>query len=169
VHEDNVRHSTYGATPQRPVWRDGFEWVWPPAGAAGLVGSLAWWFDGELLLVAHSSGRDNFDAIRIYPRIRSFEVRVVTPVVSLSVVVAPDVRPSLRRNDSARTYRTTEEQRLIAKLHRDANRAEGKCINAPRVGDVGRGGVAHGPPVTGGKCQHCRDVSRGRPPQTATA
>lgn len=34
----------------------------------------------------------------------------------------------------------------------------GKCMNGPRVGNVGRNGVVHGPVVAHGKCQHCLDV-----------
>lgn len=48
--------------------------------------------------------------------------------------------------------------REYSKTRRDANRADGRCINASRSG---RGKVQHGEVVRGGRCQRCLDVKRG--------
>ncbi len=47
------------------------------------------------------------------------------------------------------------------KLRRDELRAAGLCINGPKAGGVSKNGIAHGPVVSGGKCQRCVDVHRG--------
>jgi hypothetical protein len=47
------------------------------------------------------------------------------------------------------------------KQRRDMLRAQGRCINGPVVGDTSKRGVAHGPVVSGGKCERCMVVHRG--------
>ena len=49
---------------------------------------------------------------------------------------------------SDRVLRSTPEQRLIAKLRRDRQRAAGACINA----------TAHGPATHGVRCWECAAV-----------
>lgn len=51
------------------------------------------------------------------------------------------------------------------KARRDALRAAGRCVCGPANGNVGRGGVVHGPPVKGGKCARCVGVHDGPRPQ----
>jgi hypothetical protein len=65
-----------------------------------------------------------------------------------------------RGRDIDGSYKTSPEARLEVQTVREQLRAAGKCINGPRVGNVGRGGVEHGPVVRSGKCQRCIDIYR---------
>lgn len=58
-------------------------------------------------------------------------------------------------------YGTPLERRREVKRRRDALRAANQCICGPLVGNVGRSGAVHGPPVVGGRCRRCDDVKRG--------
>lgn len=58
------------------------------------------------------------------------------------------------------SFRTTEEQRLIAQDRRDRLRAAGLCINGPAEGFVSRNGIVHGPVAGAGKCQRCIDFAK---------
>jgi hypothetical protein len=48
--------------------------------------------------------------------------------------------------------------RLETQTRRAELIAAGKCLNGPLVGNVGRGGVVHGPVVRGDKRQRCFDL-----------
>lgn len=52
-------------------------------------------------------------------------------------------------------YLTPYHQRKKQVARRDALRALGKCICGPVVGNVGRSGVVHGPPIRLGRCERC--------------
>lgn len=50
--------------------------------------------------------------------------------------------------------RVRADMRMLAKAHRDQNRARGLCINTPRL----KLGTTHGMPVSGGRCERCAAV-----------
>lgn len=52
----------------------------------------------------------------------------------------------------------TDVEHPDRKVRRDELRAAERCINGPKVGNVGRRGVVHGPVVKHGRCQRCLDV-----------
>jgi hypothetical protein len=66
--------------------------------------------------------------------------------------------------NNLRDYKTDLERRTEAKWRRDLLRDEKRCINGPKVGNVGQRGVVHGPPVVAGRCRRCDDVKKGRVP-----
>jgi hypothetical protein len=65
------------------------------------------------------------------------------------------------RHAKKRVYKTPRIYRERLLKRRDALRAANRCINGPKVGNVGSRGVVHGPVVKAGKCQRCVDVHDG--------
>lgn len=63
---------------------------------------------------------------------------------------------------SPRAARTDYDPKrpIYAQSRRNKLREAGLCINGPLVGNVGHGGVVHGPVVKSGRCQRCLDVHK---------
>lgn len=64
---------------------------------------------------------------------------------------------------AVREPKTTDIDRLITNERRAELRQLGKCINGPKVGDVGLRGVVHGPVYKGDRCKRCYDIKNGAP------
>lgn len=69
----------------------------------------------------------------------------------------------MRGRDYDGSYRTDPERRDETASRRDRLRAANRCVNGPLEDRPGkRGGIVHGPVISGGKCQRCLDAAHGR-------
>lgn len=69
----------------------------------------------------------------------------------------------MRGRDYDGSHRSDPERRAETASRREKLRAANRCINGPLEDRPGkRGGVVHGPVVSGGKCQRCLDAAHGR-------
>lgn len=64
-------------------------------------------------------------------------------------------RQNRRGTRTDRAFKTDSSQRTKLNQRRDQLRAMKKCINGPLVGNVGLGGVVHGPVFKIDRCLHC--------------
>jgi hypothetical protein len=55
-------------------------------------------------------------------------------------------------------YLTYLQERVAAKDRRRELRKANRCINGPKVGNVGLHGVVHGVVYRGGRCERCWNV-----------
>lgn len=83
------------------------------------------------------------------------------------MTLVPATTFELKRDSEARRYEAIlrRYKHPDQKIARDEMRAAGRCINGPRSGDPhapSKYGVIHGEVVSGGKCQRCLDVHKGK-------
>jgi hypothetical protein len=78
------------------------------------------------------------------------------------VISDPWIDRSPRRQKQPRVLKSPADLLAFMRTRRALLRAEGRCINGPKIGTISQRGVEHGPVYRAGRCRRCWDIKTGK-------